>query len=86
MNEKSTGTSFLSFLGLLFIGLKLTNYIDWSWWWVTLPFWGGLALVVVGAAVFFGVTGVVVLCATLMACRARARRQALLRKQFKEKG
>jgi hypothetical protein len=19
--------------------LKLTNYIDWSWWWVTAPLW-----------------------------------------------
>lgn len=26
-------------LGLLFIGLKLTNNIDWSWVWVTSPFW-----------------------------------------------
>lgn len=31
-------------LGVLFVGLKLTGYIDWSWWLVTLPFWGGLAL------------------------------------------
>ena len=32
-------------LGVLFVGLKLTGYIDWSWWWVTLPFWIGLAIV-----------------------------------------
>lgn len=35
----------LGLLGVLFVGLKLTGYINWSWWWVTLPFWGGLALV-----------------------------------------
>ena len=29
--------SFLPLLALLFIGLKLTNYIDWSWWLVTAP-------------------------------------------------
>ena len=29
--------SFIPLLALLFIGLKLTNYIDWSWWWVTAP-------------------------------------------------
>jgi len=29
--------SFLTLLALLFIGLKLTNYIDWSWWLVTAP-------------------------------------------------
>ena len=31
--------SFLSLLTLLFVGLKLTHYIDWSWWWVTAPLW-----------------------------------------------
>ncbi|WP_419900666.1 hypothetical protein [Roseomonas sp. USHLN139] len=31
-------------LGLLFVGLKLTGHIDWSWWLVTLPFWGGLVV------------------------------------------
>ena len=35
----------LTLLGILFVGLKLTNYIDWSWWWVTAPFWAPLALV-----------------------------------------
>ncbi len=35
---------FLSLLGLLFVGLKLAHVIDWSWWYVTLPFWGGLVL------------------------------------------
>lgn len=33
------GPSFLSLLTLLFIGLKLTEHIDWSWWYVTLPLW-----------------------------------------------
>lgn len=41
--------TFLCLLGLLFIGLKLTGYIAWSWWLVLLPLYGGLALV----AVFF---------------------------------
>ena len=27
----------LSTLGVLFIGLKLTNIINWSWWLVLLP-------------------------------------------------
>lgn len=34
--------SVLGLLGVLFVGLKLTGYIAWSWWWVTLPFWGPL--------------------------------------------
>jgi hypothetical protein len=29
--------NFMPLLALLFIGLKLTNYIDWSWWFVTAP-------------------------------------------------
>ena len=26
-------------LFLIFLVLKLTNTIDWSWWWVTAPLW-----------------------------------------------
>lgn len=32
----------ISFGGLLFIAflvLKLTEVIDWSWWWITAPIW-----------------------------------------------
>lgn len=32
---------------LIFLVLKLTNTIAWSWWWVTAPLWGGLAVVLV---------------------------------------
>ncbi len=46
-NQSSPGISFLSLtlslLGVLFVGLKLGGVIDWSWWWVTLPFWGGIS-------------------------------------------
>ncbi len=35
----SSGVSFLDLLTLLFIALKLTGYIDWSWWWVLSPIW-----------------------------------------------
>ena len=38
--------SFLSLLTILFVGLKLTNHITWSWWWVLSPtlFQVGLAI------------------------------------------
>lgn len=39
--------SVIPLLGVLFVGLKLMGYIAWSWWWVTLPFWGGAALAIV---------------------------------------
>lgn len=34
----------LGWLFLLFLALKLTGYIDWSWWWVTAPLWIPIAL------------------------------------------
>lgn len=40
------GTSLSSMLLILFITLKLTGVIDWSWWWVLAPFWVPLSLAV----------------------------------------
>ena len=37
--SKSGGCGFLGFLTLLFIGLKLAGYIDWSWIWILCPLW-----------------------------------------------
>lgn len=31
-------------LAVLFIGLKLTNHIQWSWLWVLSPLWIGFLL------------------------------------------
>jgi hypothetical protein len=45
-NERSSPT-IIGLLGIAFIVLKLTHYIDWSWWWVLIPFWGGFALLAV---------------------------------------
>jgi hypothetical protein len=38
---------FISLLTILFIGLKLTGYITWSWWWVLSPIWIGILVVLV---------------------------------------
>ena len=43
---KSNGIGFLGLLGIVFIVLKLCGVINWSWWLVTLPLWGGLVLAV----------------------------------------
>lgn len=48
-NTNTSGITGL--LGVLFVGLKLAGVIDWSWWWVTAPFWGGFALVFLLAVV-----------------------------------
>ncbi|MGV1835217.1 hypothetical protein ACQZ6C_10685 [Rhizobium rhizogenes] len=36
----------MGLFGLLFVGLKLTGYLTWSWWLVLLPFWIGVPLVI----------------------------------------
>ena len=50
-SSSSSGIGVLGLLGVLFVGLKLGHVIDWSWWWVTAPFWGGFALL--GAFLLF---------------------------------
>ncbi len=44
--SSSGGIGFFDLLTILFIGLKLTNYIDWSWWWVLSPIISLVALFV----------------------------------------
>jgi hypothetical protein len=44
---ENTGLSLTMVLFIVFLILKLTNNIDWSWWWVTCPLWIGLAIVIV---------------------------------------
>lgn len=49
MSEAKTsggGIGFLGLLSIVFITLKLCHVIDWSWWWVTAPLWGVLAVCV----------------------------------------
>ena len=34
------------------IALKLTGHINWSWWLITLPFWGGLVFAIIVLIVY----------------------------------
>ena len=52
---KETGIGFSGILFVVFLILKLTGYIDWSWWWVTAPLWIPFAI----AAIFLVFTAVV---------------------------
>ena len=38
------GTGFFNLLFLVFLVLKLTKVIDWSWWWITAPLWGPISI------------------------------------------
>lgn len=58
--ESSGGSSGIGFVGLLtivFITLKLTGHIAWSWWWVLSPVWIMAMLLVV---LFLGTIGVLI--------------------------
>ena len=39
--------TFIPLLAVLFIGLKLSSIIDWSWWWVLSPIWITVSLCVI---------------------------------------
>lgn len=43
--------TFPALLFVVFLVLKLTGVIAWSWWWVTAPLWAGLAIVAMIALV-----------------------------------
>ena len=40
-SSTTTGIGFTGFLTLIFVTLKLTGVIAWSWWWVLSPLWIG---------------------------------------------
>ena len=44
---------FLDVLTLIFITLKLTNVITWSWWWVLSPIWIPVSIFVLIAFVIY---------------------------------
>ena len=50
----SSGMGIGMILFIVFLVLKLTDVINWSWWWVTSPLWIPLA----AAAVIIGILGV----------------------------
>jgi hypothetical protein len=45
-SSSSSGVGFFGLMFLIFMTLKLTGYITWSWWWVTAPLWGGFVLII----------------------------------------
>lgn len=43
-NKVVVHPGFCTILFMVFLVLKLTNTIDWSWWWITAPLWIPLGL------------------------------------------
>jgi hypothetical protein len=52
-SSSSSGIGFPGLLTVLFIGLKLTGHITWSWWWVLSPLWISALLAVAILAIVF---------------------------------
>lgn len=57
--KQSGGIGFFGLLAIVFITLKLTSVIAWSWWWVLSPLWVPSVLVLLlcalaGIAAMYG--------------------------------
>ena len=61
MSEKQItpiNSGILTMMFIVFLTLKLTGNIDWSWWWVTSPLWLPIAILFTVVLVLF-VAGVI---------------------------
>ena len=47
VNNAGKGLIATVLAGIILMFLKLMHYIEWSWFWVTIPFWGPIALVTI---------------------------------------
>lgn len=56
----SGGMGFAGWLTILFIALRLTGYINWSWWWVLSPIW-----------ISFSIVGIIILVILIVALAAK---------------
>ena len=54
-SSSSGGVGAVSLLTIVFIVLKLTGYIAWSWWWVLSPLWiAPLSVIAVAILIMVG--------------------------------
>jgi len=62
MSKETTtfNSGILTVLFVVFLVLKLTGEIDWSWWWVTSPLWLPVAILFFVVSVLF-VAGIIML-------------------------
>lgn len=55
-NTTSSGIGFSGLLTITFIVLKLTKYINWSWWWVLSPLWISTLIVIIFLLLYLSIT------------------------------
>lgn len=52
--SSSSGLGLGTVLFLIFLVLKLTDKIDWSWWWITSPLWIPVCVgILIGGLLYF---------------------------------
>ncbi len=69
----STSISLYTIVFIIFLILKLTGNIDWSWWWVTSPIW-------IPILIFTGVLVIVFLLGLLYVATTGKNIEELIRK------
>lgn len=74
----SGGMSTCGTLGVVFVTLKLLGYINWSWFWVTAPFWGPFVFAVALVLLIF-------ICMVSFAAYAAYKETREQKKDFKKK-
>lgn len=71
-SARAGGIGFLGMFFLVLFVLKVTGYIRASWFWITMPLWGGLALFV---AFLVAVAGVLLVAGAFDLVRRKLRRR-----------
>lgn len=79
-NSNSGGIGFFSLLTIVFIVLKLCKMIDWSWWWVTCPLWGPVAII----TIFYGIKILHLVIADMFADKAIKQRRKEQMKRIRQ--
>jgi hypothetical protein len=51
--KTNSGIGLTGILFIVFLVLKLTGNIDWSWWWVTSPLWIPIAIALSTVLIIF---------------------------------
>lgn len=47
ISSNSNGIGFTGLLTIVFIVLRLTGFINWSWWWILSPMWISLCIAII---------------------------------------
>lgn len=58
-NKVVVSTPICMILFIVFLVLKLTNVINWSWWWVTAPLWIPASICLVLMLIAIAVLGII---------------------------